>query len=100
LIPARTATGDVEWPGAVGAPEALPPHGIEHYYAPLARISVAAKAREIAQFEKNYIQGLLRACSGNITRAALVAQKNRRAFWQLIQKHQIDASSFKTSLSG
>jgi DNA-binding NtrC family response regulator len=58
-----------------------------------------AKAREIAQFEKNYIQGLLRACSGNITRAAHVAQKNRRAFWQLIQKHQIDVSRFKPSLT-
>lgn len=53
LIPARTATGDVEWPkveDAQGNPEtdaqgniipvALPPHGIPHYYAPLAVISV------------------------------------------------------------
>jgi DNA-binding NtrC family response regulator len=58
-----------------------------------------AKAREIAQFEKNYVQGLLRACSGNITRAAHVAQKNRRAFWQLIKKHRIDVSRFKSNLS-
>jgi hypothetical protein len=36
LIPARTATGDVEWPGGVGQPEALPPHGVQHHYAPLA----------------------------------------------------------------
>jgi hypothetical protein len=36
LIPARTATGDVEWPGEPDAPEALPPLGIQHYYAPLA----------------------------------------------------------------
>jgi hypothetical protein len=36
LIPARTATGDVEWPGPVGAPEARPPHGVKHHYAPLA----------------------------------------------------------------
>ena len=57
----------------------------------------AAKARQIALFEKNYIQGLLRACNGNITKAALVAQKNRRAFWQLIQKHQIDVARFKTT---
>ncbi len=57
------------------------------------------KARQIAQFEKSYIQGLLRACSGNISRAALVAQKNRRAFWQLIQKHHIDVSRFKSSVS-
>ncbi len=54
-----------------------------------------AKAREIARFEKNYIKGLLAACSGNITRAAQVARKNRRAFWQLIQKHHIDVQQFK-----
>lgn len=41
LVPARTATGDVEWPGEVGHPEARPPHGVNHYYAPLARINVA-----------------------------------------------------------
>lgn len=58
-----------------------------------------AKAKEIARFEKNYIQGLLSASKGNITRAAQAAQKNRRAFWQLIQKHKIDVSRFKSSLS-
>lgn len=57
-----------------------------------------AKAKEIARFEKNYIQGLLSVCNGNITRAAEVAQKNRRALWQLIQKYRIDVSRFKTSL--
>ena len=42
LIPARTATGDVEWPGPLNAPDAIPPHGVEHHYAPLARITVGA----------------------------------------------------------
>lgn len=42
LIPARTATGDVEWPGTVENPRALPPHGVEHHYAPLAIIQVSA----------------------------------------------------------
>lgn len=59
----------------------------------------AAKAKEIAKFERNYIQGLLCICGGNITRAAQKAQKNRRAFWQLIQKHQIDVARFKSALS-
>ena len=38
LIPARTVTGDVEWPKAADniTPVACPPHGIQHYYAPLA----------------------------------------------------------------
>ena len=35
LIPARTATRDVEWPGSKNAAEARPPHGIAHHYAPL-----------------------------------------------------------------
>jgi hypothetical protein len=45
LIPARTATGDVEWPGDVGAPEAQPPHGIDHHYAPLAIVTKGANPR-------------------------------------------------------
>ena len=31
LIPARVATGTIEWPDSM----ALPPHGVEHHYAPL-----------------------------------------------------------------
>ncbi|MGI8917691.1 MAG: sigma-54 interaction domain-containing protein [Pyrinomonadaceae bacterium] len=58
-----------------------------------------AKAKEIARFEKNYILGVLSVCKGNITKAAQVAQKNRRAFWQLIQKHEIDVARFKRRAS-
>jgi hypothetical protein len=46
LIPARTATGDVEWPGDVGNPEAQPPHGIDHHYAPLAIVENGEVALE------------------------------------------------------
>jgi hypothetical protein len=38
LIEARTATGDIVWPREDGQPLALPPHGIDHYYAPLANM--------------------------------------------------------------
>jgi hypothetical protein len=38
LIPARTATGDVEWPGPAKDPDSVSPLGIEHHYAPLALI--------------------------------------------------------------
>jgi predicted flap endonuclease-1-like 5' DNA nuclease len=42
MIPARTAIGDILWPTEAAdgtlAPAALPPHGIVHHYAPLARI--------------------------------------------------------------
>jgi hypothetical protein len=40
LIPARTATGDVEWPKGTSGPLALSPAGVDHHYAPLAIINV------------------------------------------------------------
>ena len=45
LIPARTNTGDIEWPGSNDFPLALPPHGVEHHYAPLAIIKVDEKGK-------------------------------------------------------
>lgn len=47
LIPARTATGDVEWPGPLHAPESIAPHGVQHHYAPLALIRVAGNVTEV-----------------------------------------------------
>ncbi|HEU4435436.1 MAG TPA: sigma-54 dependent transcriptional regulator [Pyrinomonadaceae bacterium] len=54
-----------------------------------------AKAIAIDRFEKAYIQRLLLTNRGNITRAARAARKNRRAFWELIRKHGIEAQSFR-----
>jgi len=42
---------------------------------------------------------LLLAYHGNITQAARAARKNRRAFWELIRKHRIEARTFKMSES-
>jgi hypothetical protein len=62
LIPARTATGDVEWPKVMGTdgnpetdpqgnfiPLALPPHGILHHYAPLAVVTITANGVTVPQ---------------------------------------------------
>jgi DNA-binding NtrC family response regulator len=54
-----------------------------------------AKAKVIAQFERTYLQGLLLAHQGNITKAAQAAQKDRGAFWHLLRKHQIDVQRFR-----
>jgi two-component system, NtrC family, response regulator GlrR len=53
------------------------------------------KAQVISQFETNYIQNLLIAYKGNISKAAQAAQKERRTFWQLVRKHKIDVQKFK-----
>lgn len=54
-----------------------------------------AKAKVVARFERAYIHSLLVAYRGNITKAAQAARKNRRAFWQLMNKHGITADGFK-----
>ena len=54
-----------------------------------------AKAYMVNNFERSYIERLLISSKGNITRAAQAAQKDRRAFWELIRKHEIDVQKFK-----
>ncbi|MGB7292639.1 MAG: sigma-54 dependent transcriptional regulator [Thermodesulfobacteriota bacterium] len=54
-----------------------------------------AKTKFITSFERNYIEALLLEHGGNVTKAAIAAHKNRRAFWQLMQKHRINAKRFK-----
>jgi DNA-binding NtrC family response regulator len=53
------------------------------------------KDRVVEQAERTYLKSLLIAHDGNITRAAEAAQKNRRAFFELLRKHNIDARDFK-----
>ena len=53
------------------------------------------KTRVISQFESTYIQNLLTAYQGNISQAAQAAQKERRTFWGLVRKHNIDVTRFR-----
>ncbi len=54
-----------------------------------------AKSQVVTRFEKQYIQELLSTHQGNISQSAKVAQKDRRAFWELIRKHKIDPRNYK-----
>ena len=56
-----------------------------------------AKRRLVEEFERSYLSAYLAAHSGNIGRAARAAKKNRRAFFQLMRKHAVDAEDFKDS---
>jgi len=54
-----------------------------------------AKRRVIANFERYYLTRVLMRYAGNISMAARAAQKHRRAFWELMRKHQIDADAYR-----
>jgi two-component system, NtrC family, response regulator GlrR len=56
-----------------------------------------AKMKMTAAFEKTYIERLLLAHHGNISQAARAARKDRRTFWGLVRKYQIDVENFKVS---
>jgi two-component system response regulator GlrR len=47
------------------------------------------KSRVVWRFEHDFLATALRAHHGNITRAASAVKKNRRAFWQLLRKHNL-----------
>jgi two-component system response regulator GlrR len=46
-------------------------------------------------FEMRYVIGLLRRCSGNISRAARLARKDRKDFYDVIRRTGIDPSDFR-----
>ena len=54
LIPARTATGNIEWPEGTAGPHALPPHGVEHHYAPIAIIKAGTNISVSSLFMQQF----------------------------------------------
>ena len=55
------------------------------------------KAKAIEEFERSYVHRLLMIHEGNITKAAQFAGKDRRAFWELMRKHKIEAGAPSSS---
>jgi hypothetical protein len=58
LIPARVATGNVEWPKENGEPKPQYPHGVLHHYAPLAFITVDPTHVTVSQLLRKTINGV------------------------------------------
>jgi two-component system response regulator GlrR len=56
----------------------------------------AAKERVVESFERSFVERLLVAHRGNVTHAAHAAGKNRRAFFELMRKHRIEAAGYRT----
>ncbi|MFP6656409.1 MAG: sigma 54-interacting transcriptional regulator [Myxococcota bacterium] len=46
-------------------------------------------------FETRYVEGLLRRCAGNISRAARMAKKDRKDFYDVIRRTGVDTSQFR-----
>ena len=47
-------------------------------------------------FETRYVISLLRRCGGNISRAARLARKDRKDFYDVIRRTGIDPANFRS----
>ena len=47
-------------------------------------------------FETRYVEGLLRRCHGNISRAARLARKDRKDFYDVIRRTGVEPSQFRS----
>ena len=56
-----------------------------------------AKARAIADFEREYLRDLLQQSGGNVSLAARLAGKERSRFNRLVRKYQLSARDFRAS---
>jgi DNA-binding NtrC family response regulator len=54
-----------------------------------------AKAAALADFHRRFLRDLLTRASGNVTRAAAAAGKDRRAFGRLVKKYGLSTSDFR-----
>jgi two-component system response regulator GlrR len=48
-------------------------------------------------FETRYVEGLLRRCGGNISRAARLAKKDRKDFYDVIRRTGVNPEDFRSS---
>ena len=56
-----------------------------------------AKRELVDAFEIDYIHRALEAAGGNISEAARLARKHRRAFWEIMKKHGIQAKELENA---
>ena len=85
LLPASTLSAAPDaalvTPAAAGTDTQVPPFS-------------EAKRAVLDAFERAYLQQVMRAHHGNVSRAARSARKERRDFGRLLKKHQLDPRSF------
>ena len=66
-------------------------------------LMLAAEGEEVPSFkqakrafETRYVEGLLRRCNGNISRAARLAKKDRKDFYDVIRRTGIEPAQFRS----
>jgi two-component system response regulator GlrR len=48
------------------------------------------------EFEKKYLDTVLTCTAGNVSQAALIAEKGRKDFYQVMERNNIDPADYRT----
>lgn len=75
---------------------ARPPKVLGEEGAPLEPFH-SAKGKMVESFEKEYLERLLRACEGNVTQAALIAEMDRSSLQRLFRKHGLVSRTYRSA---
>jgi two-component system, NtrC family, response regulator GlrR len=82
--------------GIIGADSVELPFSPVRQFGDQERSLRQAKSTAIRDFERTYLANLLAQAQGNITHAAKLAGKDRRAIQRLLQKHHLDRTTFQS----
>ena len=87
--------GGVIEPHHLGLPAELPATGSSVTWFSGERLSFKeSKRRFVDAFEREYLARVIAESGGNVTKAALAAQKERRELGKLLKKHGLNAKDF------
>lgn len=75
-------------------PDAHKTKSISFHLPTIEQSFQAAKEKLVYQFEHDYLAKLLTFTQGNVSKAAKIAQKERRSFCRLMEKHGLDRGQF------
>jgi len=99
---------EAPWPGQVRQLRSVVEQALGRAVTPLIPASLVRRLlsedneREMSAFDEarrtfeyEYLVELLRTTSGNVARAARIAQRNRTEFYKLLARHALDPATFK-----
>lgn len=96
-----------DWPGNIRQLQNVIEQTVVLATTPIVPLNLLEKALQVTessiipydaakhQFEQSYLINLLKATQGNVAQAAKLAKRNRTEFYRLLERHQIQAASFK-----